>query len=167
MPHTHRTICIQTVYINRIPVIAYTTTQRMIPMIEQNLNIIFIVLTCFLVAIFLISILSKYVDEDIKERQKLNKQLDIIIDEKRNQIKDMDKVISTQKIDRNFNLSESVIKILNFYDHQSIRLPVDIMEELAYKSFRNESEIFEYIEIQRKNWKNECMKKPYRKDEKI
>lgn len=55
-------------------------------------------------------------------------------------------------------LNEATNQVLNYYDKQGIRLPADIIEDLAYYNFRDQQQIYSFIEGQRKNWKYEVTK---------
>src|SRR5690606_20806218 len=53
--------------------------------------------------------------------------------------------------------------VLDIYEQNNIKIPIDILEDLRHMNLDDEDEIFMYIESQRRHWKLENSKKPYRK----
>lgn len=52
--------------------------------------------------------------------------------------------------------------VLNEYETSNIRIPADILEELAHNGFTDEEDVRRFIENQRHHWKLENSKKVYK-----
>lgn len=61
-------------------------------------------------------------------------------------------------------LSKNKQRIIDVYINQSIMIPFDIIEELAYLKTDSDKDIIAFIESQRYNWKQENNKKVYKGD---
>ena len=57
------------------------------------------------------------------------------------------------------NLPMVLDTVLQRYFDLNIRIPLDIIEEAARLTWKDESEVIAYIEQQRNHWKLECQKK--------
>lgn len=55
-----------------------------------------------------------------------------------------------------------VLNVLDTYERSNIRIPADILEELARNGFTTETEVTDFIENQRHHWKLENSKKVYK-----
>jgi hypothetical protein len=71
--------------------------------------------------------------------------------------------LETLTFDHNVNLTKLEIFVLEQYDMNNIRIPVDIIEDLHNMKLTTESDIFNFIESQRNYWKLENTKKIFRR----
>lgn len=60
------------------------------------------------------------------------------------------------------NLPIMYERVLDAYENQGIRIPIEIIEELVHSRANTEDEVFKFIESQRNVWKQESMKKVYK-----
>ena len=114
----------------------------------------------FLIAVilFLFMMKSKNKKSDIN-----TEQLDKEIQAKQTQLAQLTQHIQERELDRSTNLTETQIEVLDIYERSHIRLPQDIIEDVAYSRIYEYQEIIAFIENQRNYWKLENTKKPYKK----
>lgn len=67
--------------------------------------------------------------------------------------------LQSQKIDKNYKLPELVAGVLNEYDKANIRISLEIIEALEREAFTTEKQVYNFIEIERKNLAIETRKK--------
>lgn len=84
-------------------------------------------------------------------------ELTYLIQQKENELNEL----SSNKPINHFTQSQN--RVLDLYEQSNIRLPLDILEDLATQNLKTEKEIFDFIENQRNQWKLENQKKPYKK----
>lgn len=79
----------------------------------------------------------------------------------RNHFQPYDDEYQPTTINRDLNMRQSQINVLNHYEQSNIRIPVEIIEDLQYMDLLDEQEIHKFIENQRLYWKLENTKKPF------
>lgn len=75
--------------------------------------------------------------------------------------KERDELISFNSHTR---LSFTQERVLDEYDRQGIKIPIDIIDDIVGLNIIDRNELYTFIENQRKNWKNEHMKRFTRKE---
>lgn len=61
--------------------------------------------------------------------------------------------------DSHTRLTHTQSQVLDEYEHQGIKIPVDIIDDLVFMNIDDKERLYLFIENQRKNWKNEHMKR--------
>lgn len=95
--------------------------------------------------------------QQIRESEERLTELSYLIQQKENELNELP---NNKSINR-FTITQN--KVLDLYEQSNIRLPLDILEDLATQNLKTEKEIFDFIENQRIHWKLENQKKPYKK----
>lgn len=125
-------------------------------------KLVFILLMTF-VLIYLITSLRNTRARDLTELEHQEQELTKSINAKKAQLSTINTAIESRAIDRKTNLTNNMVNVLDIYEDSHIRIPVDIIEDLAYMNIHADKDIMDYIENQRNYWKLENQKKPYRK----
>ena len=97
-----------------------------------------------------------------KENETYNKELQKQIDFKQKQLEELNNQIENAKRDTRVHMNQATVKALDIYEQSNIKIPVDIIEDIASLNITDEKQAYEYIENQRHFWKLENTKKPYR-----
>ena len=100
-----------------------------------------------------------------KDKEKTLKLLQNAIDQKSIELFNIRDRVENSKIDARYNLTRLEVRVLEIYDNSNIRVPVEIVEDLHLQQLEDEADIFKFIESQRKYWKLENSKVPFRKKE--
>jgi hypothetical protein len=109
-----------------------------------------------------LAVITTLVHTDNKKTKELEKLEEEII-RKKHLIHTLDQHIENQTIDRTVMLTKSEIAVLDLYDKSNIKIPIDIVEDLSTMKLDSETDIYNFIEIQRRYWKLENTKKVFRK----
>lgn len=120
------------------------------------------ILIIFLLSILFIAIVAKRHERRTEEIEEYIVELDDKIHFKEQYIAKLNNQIHSRTIDKNVQLSNAEITILNIYEQSHIRIPADIIEELSFMKLTTEKEILDYIENQRNYWKLENTKRAYK-----
>lgn len=131
----------------------------------DTLTLCFILIICIPLSIMFFYVLNKRKDEKFNtELEEYEKLLDMIDDAEHRLENISDKILS-KEINTTVNLTQNAIDVLNIYEQSHIRIPADIIEDLAEKNGHSLSkeDIFNFIENQRQYWKLENTKKVYEK----
>lgn len=97
-----------------------------------------------------------------KEAIMLEKEIELLRQERDTIQAEINKALEqleNTRVDKKTMLPHAVNSVLNRYDRSNIRIPSDIIEDITYLNFRDEKDIFDYIENQRHHWKLENSKK--------
>jgi hypothetical protein len=86
------------------------------------------------------------------------------INDKKKHLSELEEELKNNRAMQPTKLSKEENEILDIYENAGIRIPVDILEDLQNMKLTNTKDIFNFIEIQRRYWKLENMKKPFRKE---
>lgn len=113
-------------------------------------------LVALLLGIYLITVLR---DTRLKKVEHIERQRDSLIKE----IDELETKRQALEIDNTVMLPKNTINALDMYEQSNIRVPADILEELARRTFLNEQEVMGFIENQRHYWKLENSKKVYKR----
>lgn len=127
------------------------------------LPLLAVVLLFFLLAIIIISMFNSSNNNKIKEQVEELRAIETIMIAKRSELESLEQQLQNKAINRESNLSNVVSKVLDIYEESSIRIPLDIIEELQFIQLSDEKQVFDYIENQRNIWVFENRKKPYRR----
>lgn len=90
------------------------------------------------------------------------KRLQTMIDDKIIELSNITEIVENRRIDPTSSLSYIENKVLNIYQTSSIRIPIDIIEDLHALHLDDEKDIINFIENQRYFWKLENTKKPFK-----
>ena len=101
-----------------------------------------------------------------REKETELKNLQKLIDQKTIELFNLRDRVENNKIDNTFNMTYLELEVLEIYENSNIRLPVEILEDLHLQKLEDYADIFKFIESQRKYWKLENSKVPFRKKEK-
>lgn len=121
------------------------------------LILLVIMLLFFIIVVFLLVPERNEASQEINESYEILTELTYLIQQKENELNELP---SNNAINRFTNTQN---KVLDVYENSNIRLPYDILEDLAAQNLKTEKEIFDFIENQRNYWKLENQKKPYKK----
>lgn len=121
------------------------------------LILLVIMLLFFIIVVFLLVPERNEASQEINESYEILTELTYLIQQKENELNELP---SNNVINRFTNTQN---KVLDVYENSNIRLPYDILEDLAAQNLKTEKEIFDFIENQRNYWKLENQKKPYKK----
>lgn len=121
------------------------------------LILLIIPLLFFIVVVTLLAPKRNHLAQEIIESQERLDELTYLIQQKENELNEL----SSNKSINCFTITQN--KVLDLYEQSNIRLPLDILEDLATQNLKTENEIFDFIENQRNHWKLENQKKPYKK----
>jgi hypothetical protein len=102
---------------------------------------------------------SKTKKADYKESYRLGAE----IQSKQKELQGLTQHVEDRTLDRSTSLTKVQIEVLDIYQESNIRIPVDIIEDLAYSRIYDYQEIIAYIENQRNYWKLENTKKPFKR----
>ncbi|ALH46489.1 GP16.7-like replication protein [Bacillus phage VMY22] len=80
------------------------------------------------------------------------------VQDNQNELNMIHVALQSQHVDRVSGLPQLTVDVLDIYDNNGIRIQADILEELSVNQFSNHTEVFAFIESQRKNWKMESSK---------
>lgn len=119
--------------------------------------LLIIPLLFFIVVLTLLAPKRNRLSQETMESQERLTELTYLIQQKENELNELP---SNKPINR-FTITQN--KVLDLYEQSNIRLPLDILEDLATQNLKTEKEIFDFIENQRNHWKLENQKKPYKK----
>lgn len=111
----------------------------------------------FIVVLTLLAPKRNHLSKELMETEERLAELNYLIQQKENELNELS---SNKPINR---LTITQNKVLDLYEQSNIRLPLDILEDLATQNLKTEKEIFDFIENQRNHWKLENQKKPYKK----
>lgn len=112
------------------------------------------------VIVFLISSFSTGHDNRNADRER---ELINSIESKTIELDSLTKQVENNKVDKDVNLSNLIVNVLDIYAKSSIVIPLDIIEELSYNQYETAYDVFSFIEQQRNHWKLENTKRPYKK----
>lgn len=101
-----------------------------------------------------------------KQKESYLKLLEKQIDQKTIELFNLRERVEINRVDHNYNLTRLEMEVLNIYDNSNIRIPVEILEDLHNQKLEDYGDIFKYIESQRKYWKLENTKVPFKGKEK-
>lgn len=120
------------------------------------------ILLFFLLAVFLLSLLSRTRKRSYLESEERLSIINAELEAKTAALVSLNETIHNRTTDRTVMLSQVETAVLDIYERSHIRIPADIIEELSYMQLSTETEVFDYIENQRQFWKLENSKKPYK-----
>jgi len=121
--------------------------------------------TALLIFLLILLYVSNKVKQDKQKEKDLQQRctvLDLQIAAKKQQLSELNEQINNRQIDRLTLLTESEIAVLDQYERSNIRIPADILEDMHAHGFNSQKEIFDYVENQRHQWKQENGKKLYK-----
>lgn len=127
------------------------------------LGVIMLAVIITLVMIFLLTAKQRNQKPDINSLEDQYNDLLTRIEEKQQQLNDLNEYYINNSIDRKTKLSTIVNEVLDIYDQSNIRIPQDIIEDVSIMQFDSLKDVYDYIETQRYYWKLENTKKPYKK----
>lgn len=121
------------------------------------LILLIIPLLFFIVVLTLLTPKRNHLSQELMKSEERLAELTYLIQQKENELNEL----SSNKPINCFTITQN--KVLDLYEQSNIRLPLDILEDLATQNLKTEKEIFDFIENQRNHWKLENQKKPYKK----
>lgn len=121
--------------------------------------ILLIILLLFFIVVVVTLLAPKrnHLSQELMKSEQTLADLTYLIQQKENELNEL----SSNKLINRFTITQN--KVLDLYEQSNIRLPLDILEDLATQNLKTEKEIFDFIENQRNHWKLENQKKPYKK----
>lgn len=73
-----------------------------------------------------------------------------------------EKIKEVKKYDKTMQLQEVTLEVLDIYEQSGIKIQADILEDLSHEVFYSKKDVYNFIENQRRNWKQENTKQPYK-----
>lgn len=117
-----------------------------------------------LIAMMFLIVTILYVSEDnkdskTKEFDQLEEEIDILnnlIISKQEQFLSLERDVKNLKeqkdVIKNRTLPKKAEEVLQEYENNYIKIPFDIVDDLATKNFQTKKDMFQFIETERKNW---------------
>ena len=124
---------------------------------------IYSVLLLFLIILYAINSYNHSRLQSLEDHQHNLEFLEYHIARKQQELTALNEAITNQHTVAKTSLPAHVNQVLDLYDEVNIKIPLDIIEDLAHASLTTTSEVSDYIENQRLHWKLENSKKPFRK----
>lgn len=108
---------------------------------------------------------SASLDREIDDAEQYLDELEEKIQRKELQLTGLRHQTQEFEINRTTGLPKMVEDVLDDYERQGIRIPIEIIEELnnSKTRIRDISDVYQMIDFQRNIWKQENMKKVYNK----
>lgn len=127
----------------------------------NNINFIL-----FLAVVMISAMVIVFIAQVFANRNRVNFQQDMeqlnqiqnLLQAKQNELRSVNAQINSLSIDNSQQLPNNVVDVLDIYEQNGVKVPMEIIEDLCYYKFDEADKIFNYIETQRKAWKLENTK---------